>query len=216
MICVHSTMIVIGIIEDDRHVREALQEYLNSLPAIQCDTAVESAELFQKRVTASDAPDVILMDIGLPGMSGIDATRLFKKLYPATEIIILTIHHDAEKIFDSLCAGATGYLLKTAPFSEIRNAIEVACGGGAPMSAQIAGKVVEYFRPQEDPDTHDALTAREREVICGLMNGLSHKMIADRMGISIETVRSHIKSMYVKLRVHSKAGVISKSLKGQI
>ncbi len=209
-------MITVGIIEDDRNVREALREYFNSLPTIQCDAAAESAELFQKLVTTSEAPDVILMDIGLPGMSGIDATRLFKKLYPATEIIMLTIYHDAEKIFDSLCAGATGYLLKTAPFSEIRNAIEVACGGGAPMSAQIARKVIEYFRPQEVPDVDNVLTMKEREVIFGLVDGLSYKMIADRMGISIETVRSHIKSIYVKLRVHSKAEVISKSLKGQI
>lgn len=209
-------MISIGIVEDDANVREALEEYFNSLPAFHCTIAAESAEHFHALVVPDAVPDVILMDIGLPGMSGIDATRLFRVLYPDTEIIMLTIHHDPDKIFDSLCAGASGYLLKTAPFSEVRSAVEVVNGGGAPMSAQIARKVIGYFREGRTKDAESPLTAKEREVIFGLVDGLSYKMIADRMCISIETVRSHIKSIYTKLHVHSKAEVIGKSLKGEI
>ncbi|HUL43999.1 MAG TPA: response regulator transcription factor [Bacteroidota bacterium] len=216
MVSVHSDMISVGIVEDDTNVREALQEYFNSLATFQCQVAVESAEKFLAVASQPSGPDVILMDIGLPGMSGIDATRLFRSVYPDSEIIMLTIYHDPEKIFDSLCAGASGYLLKTAPFSEIRGAVELVYNGGAPMSAQIARKVIGYFRPAQVKESESPLTAKEREVIFGLVDGLSYKMIADRMMISIETVRSHIKSIYNKLHVHSKAEVIGKSFKGEI
>jgi DNA-binding NarL/FixJ family response regulator len=162
-------------------------------------------------------PDVILMDIGLPGMSGISAIRLVRERYPDIDVIMLTVYHDPHKVFQSLCAGASGYLLKTTPFAMIREAIELVRNGGAAMSPQIARKVIDYFHPgvQNRGETCP-LTAREREVVLALVEGLSYKLIAEQMNVSLDTVRSHIKSIYRKLHVHGKAEVIGRSLRGEI
>ena len=170
-----------------------------------------------KLLEADSLPDVVLMDIGLPGMSGIDGIRIIKDQHPDIDIIMLTVYHDSHKIFNSLCAGASGYLLKNTPLEEIKNSIETLHDGGAPMSPQIARKVIQYFQPGKKLlQKKSPLTPKEKEIVVGLVDGLSYKMIADRMDISIETVRYHIKNIYQKLHVHSKAEVISKSLRGEI
>ncbi len=162
-------------------------------------------------------PDVILMDIELPGMSGIDGMKLIKNQHPEVEIIILTVYHDSHKIFDSLCAGASGYLLKHTSLPEIKEAIETLVDGGSPMSPQIARKVIDYFKkPEVKKEPESELTPREQEIVVGLVDGLSYKMIADRMDIAIDTVRAHIRNIYKKLHVNSKAEVIAKSLRGEI
>ena len=209
-------MITIAIIEDDNEVREAIQEYLNSQPEFQCNLAVESVENFLARLHEDSIHDIILMDIGLPGMSGISGTKIIKEKYPETDIIMLTVYDDSHKIFQSLCAGATGYLLKNRPFDEIKQAVEILCSGGAPMTPQIARKVIEYFQPKKSVKSKSPLTEKEKEIVIGLVDGLSYKMIADRMKISIETVRTHIKNIYKKLHVNCKAEVITKSLRGEI
>lgn len=209
-------MITVGIVEDDAGVRESIRDYCNLQPDLCCDLAEESAEQFLARLTDEQVPDVVLMDIGLPGMSGIDAIRLLKERHPDVDVIMLTVYHDPQTIFQSLCAGASGYLLKTTPFLELQAAIRDVHAGGAPMSAQIARKVVDYFHPEAAVGSEQILTAREKEVIFGLVDGLSYKMIAGRLSVTVETVRSHIKSIYRKLQVHSKAEVISRSLKGEI
>ncbi len=209
-------MINTAIIEDDKEVREAIQEYLNSLSNIQCIASNESVEDFLMEMNEENTPDIILMDIGLPGMSGISGIKIIKEKYPDIDIIMLTVYNDSHKIFQSLCAGASGYLLKNRPFEEIKQAIEMLDAGGAPMTPQIARKVIEYFRPEKAPKSKSQLTDKEKEIVVGLVDGLSYKMIADRMDISIETVRTHIKNIYTKLHVHCKAEVITKSLRGEI
>ncbi len=209
-------IITIGIVEDDAVVRDTLRSFCDGYSCFHCEIAKASAEEFFAKLTDENIPDVILMDIGLPGMSGIDAIRLIKQKYPNVDIIMLTVYHDPHKIFDSLCAGASGYLLKTTSFTQIKDAIEVVHAGGSYMSPQIARKVIDYFHPHHPLETASPLTQKEKEVVFGLVDGLSYKMIADRLNITHHTLRSHIKHIYQKLHVHSKAEVIGKSLRGEI
>lgn len=212
-------MIRIAIVEDDHDVREDLQDFLNAHDNFDCFLVAESVENLLATMPSNDLPDIILMDIGLPGMSGIHGITIIKDRHPEIDIIMVTNFADSHKIFDALCAGASGYLLKNAPFSELVASIETLHQGGAPMSPQIARKVIQYFREPEKPPTpkpESPLSPKEKEVVVGLVDGLSYKMIADRMFISVETVRSHIKNIYKKLHVHSKAEVIRKSLQGEI
>jgi DNA-binding NarL/FixJ family response regulator len=209
-------MISVAIIEDDYEVREAICSFLSSQADVLCELAEETVEKFLRRLSPENIPEVILMDIGLPGMSGISGIKLIKEKYQDIDIVMLTVHNDPHKIFQSLCAGASGYLLKTTPFMEIKKSIEELHSGGAPMSPQIARRVVEYFHPGEDSKTESPLTDKEKQVVMDLVDGLSYKMIADRQGVSIETVRTHIKHIYTKLHVHCKAEVIRKSLSGEI
>jgi DNA-binding NarL/FixJ family response regulator len=209
-------MISVAIIEDDREIREAIRDFLNDQPHMACHMTEESVENFLRRLSDENVPEVVLMDIGLPGMSGISGMKLLKEKYPDLDIIMLTVHNDPHKIFQSLCAGASGYLLKTTPFMQIKKSIEELSAGGAPMSPQIARQVIEYFHPRAGFQNSSSLTDKEKEVVMNLVDGLSYKMIADRHAISIETVRTHIKHIYAKLHVHCKADVIRKSLEGEI
>ncbi len=209
-------MINIVIVEDDATIREAIKDYLDSNRDFSCTNVFESVESFLAFLNKDNLPDVILMDIGLPGMSGISGIKLIKEKFPEINIIMLTIYNDNHKIFQSLCAGASGYLLKNSPFSEIKKAIEIVYGGGSTMSPQIARKVIEHFQIGEKIPKESILTDKEKEIVSCLVDGLSYKMIASQENISIETVRSHIKNIYKKLHVHSKAEVIKKSLTGEI
>ena len=209
-------MISVAIIEDDSEVREAICSYLNSQPDIYCQLAEESVEKFMHQLSPDKTVHVILMDIGLPGMSGISGIKLIKDKHSDIDIIMLTVHNDPHRIFQSLCAGASGYLLKTTPFAQIRQAVQELHNGGAPMSPQIARRVVEYFHPGGDAKAISPLTDKEKQVVLDLVDGLSYKMIADKQNVSIETVRTHIKHIYTKLHVHDKADVIRKSLSGEI
>jgi DNA-binding NarL/FixJ family response regulator len=213
---IYLSMINVGIVEDETEIREAICSYLNDQPNMQCNIAEESVEKFMRFLNAEYLPDVILMDIGLPGMSGISGIKLIKEMYPEIDVLMLTVHNDPPKIFQSLCAGATGYLLKTTPMTEIKKCIEDLSSGGAPMSPQIARRVIEYFQKVEDKKVQSSLTEKEKEIVLDLVDGLSYKMIADRQNVTIETVRTHIKHIYNKLHVHCKADVIRKSLQGEI
>ncbi|MBI3195328.1 MAG: response regulator transcription factor [Ignavibacteriae bacterium] len=210
-------MISVGIIEDDAEVRVAISNYLDTQKEMFCGVSVESMEAFREIVNTNNTPDVVLCDIGLPGMSGIEGIRFMKKHFPETEIIMFTVHDDPDKIFQSLCTGASGYLLKNTPFRQIKEGILMLRSGGAPMSPEIASRVISFFhgnRPK--PVSISVLTEKEREVVVGLVDGLSYKMIADRMNIAMQTVQVHIKNIYRKLHVHCKAEVITKSLRGEI
>lgn len=208
-------MIRVGIVEDDKEIQGAVKEYLDDQRDFKCSLACESVELFMNQLNEETLPNIILMDIGLPGMSGINGIKLIKEQYPDINIIVFTVYHDSDKIFQSLCAGASGYLLKNAPFSELKQAISIVYEGGASMSPQIARNVIEFFQePKRKPES--VLTDKEREIVMGLVDGMSYQMIADQSYISIETVRSHIKNLYKKLQVHSKAELIKKSFEGNI
>lgn len=206
----------IGIIEDNKKIRQLIQRYLDMQDGMDCTVAVESVEEMLEYLESYPRPDVMLMDIQLPGMTGIEGMKIFQEKYPEIEIIMLTVYHDSHKIFDSLKAGASGYLLKHTSLPEIKEAIDLLLSGGAPMSPQIARKVITHFNETGQKQTESNLTAREQDIVNGLVDGLSYKMIADRLSISIDTVRAHIRNMYKKLHVNSKAEVIAKSLRGEL
>lgn len=209
----------IAIVEDNVKIRNLIQQFLNMQEDMECRNAYSSVENLLTVMREGDMPAIVLMDIDLEGMSGIDGMKLIKSKYPEVEIIMLTVYHDSHKIFLSLRSGASGYLLKHTSLPEIKDAIDVVLQGGAPMSPQIARKVITHFSEPESSDVEkpdSGLTMREQEIVVGLVDGLSYKMIADRMDISIDTVRAHIRNIYKKLHVNSKAEVIAKSLRGEI
>jgi DNA-binding NarL/FixJ family response regulator len=210
-------MAIIGIVEDNVKIRDLIQRYLDMQEDMDCPVAKDSVEEMLEYLEKHQSPDVLLMDIQLPGMTGIKGMEIIKSKYPDIDIIMLTIYHDSHKIFDSLKAGASGYLLKHTSLPEIKESIDNLLKGGAPMSPQIARKVITHFNdqaPQKNPDS--MLTDREQDIVNGLVDGLSYKLIADRFDISIDTVRAHIRNIYKKLHVNSKAEVIAKSLRGEI
>jgi len=208
---------VVGIVEDNKKIRDLIQRYLDMQEELKCPVAVDTVEEMLEHLVEHGHPDVILMDIQLPGMSGIKGIGLIKEKYPEIDIIMLTVYHDSHKIFNALRAGASGYLLKHTSLPEIKESILKLIDGGAPMSPQIARKVINHFQenaPKKNPESD--LTPREHDIVNGLVDGLSYKMIADRYDISIDTVQAHIRNIYKKLHVNSKAEVIAKSLKGEI
>jgi len=209
-------IIRLGIVEDDSSIRQAFVHYFSRQAGFKIAFQSSSVEELLQLLKEGYRADVLIMDIGLPGMSGIDGIKLAKQKIPETDIIVFSVFNDNKRIFEALCAGAVGYLLKSTPFDEIKSAVEVVRSGGSPMSPQIARKVVSYFSPAKITSSEPKLSDKEREIVVGLVDGLSYKLIADRLGITIETVRFHIKNIYRKLHVHSKAEVITKSLKGDI
>ena len=209
-------MISVAIVEDDDVIREGVQEYLDSQDDMACRIAKPSVELFLAVLNEENLPDVILMDIGLPGMSGISGMKLITGKHPGVSVIMFTVYIDSHRVFESLCAGASGYLLKNTSFPDMKHAIEIIYEGGSMMSPPIARLVMEHFRPAKKRQVISPLTDKEKEIVQGLVDGLSYKMIAGSAFISIETVRTHIKNIYKKLHVHCKADVIRKSLRGEI
>jgi DNA-binding NarL/FixJ family response regulator len=207
-------MINIALIEDDEVVRSNLAAFLSRQEGLDCIIVAGSVEEFFKMAEKITRLDIVLSDIGLPGMTGIDAIPLIKKKFTDASIVILSVYADSDRIFKALCAGAVGYLQKDTPQKEILDCINIISKGGSAMSPTIARKVVDYFAPKRS--YNEPLTAKEQQVITAMVDGLSYKMIASRLGITLETVRQHIKNIYRKLHVNSKGEVIVKSLKGEI
>lgn len=204
---------LIALIEDDEQVRGILEEYLSLQAGMHFLFSAGSFEAFLGKVAVYQAPDIVLMDIGLPGINGIEGLKLIKENYPETEVIMLTVYHEPDKIFESLCAGASGYLLKNVPLEEIRAGILSLGSGGAPMSPQIARRVIERFQPVKKENSQHILSGREQQVVNGIVEGLSYKMLADRLDLSIDTIRFHIKNIYRKLHINCKAELISKTIR---
>jgi DNA-binding NarL/FixJ family response regulator len=206
----------VAIIEDDGDMRSTLQEIVDLTPDLTCTGSFGTCEE-ALACLADDRPDVILMDINLPGMSGIEGVRRIKALYPGVEILMQTVYSDDDNIFRSICAGASGYLLKRTPREALVNAIREVHAGGAPMNAGIARRVLHLFQRTAGPSPGEStLTRREVEILHALVEGGSYKMIADRHFISIETVRNHIKHIYEKLHVHSKSEAVAKALRERL
>lgn len=206
-------MTYVAIVEDNNDFRDSLARYLDEAPGYRCVCACSTAEEALQRIPGA-RPDVVLMDIHLPNLSGVDCTRQLKELFPALSILILTVYEDNERIFSALKAGANGYLLKRADPADILRAIQDVRLGGAPMSNQIARRVVQSF--QENPaDTAkvEGLTRREEEILQDLAKGYSTKEIADRQSVSVNTVRTHLKHIYDKLHVRSRTEAVVKFLK---
>jgi DNA-binding NarL/FixJ family response regulator len=204
--------IYIAIIEDDQEIRTGLAKYFLSQLEFERVLAVASVEAFFESPVDFSKINVVLTDIGLPGKSGIEGIKMIKEKNPQTDVIMITVFKDSDKIFKSLCSGATGYILKGTSFEEIKESILTILKGGSYMSPTIARKIVEYFNPLQKL-TESKLTQREEQIVKGLVDGLSYKLIADRLGISVDTVRYHIKNIYTKLEVNSKSEVIAKFLK---
>lgn len=202
--------IAITIVEDQRDMRESLVEWLGNAPGLRCVGAHASAEEALKRIP-NEHPDVVLMDINLSGMNGIECVSRLKESMPKTQVLMLTTYDDGDLIFDSLRAGANGYLLKNMPQEELVQALQQVQSGGAPMSLQIARKVINYFHQSEKPSERlRELTARETEILKLLAKGYLYKEIADRLGVSMSTVRTHISAVYDKLHVHSRTEAVMK------
>ncbi len=206
----------IAIVEDEPLVRGNLEFYLNKQPGIKVVQTVDSVENFLEEANGLISIDMILLDIGLPGMSGLEGIRLIKDVSPNADILILSAYDDSDKIFKALCAGAVSYLSKRTDLPTIKEALLTVYGGGSYMSPSIARKVINYFAPRKQTEKDNQLTPRQEQIVQGLVDGLSYKMIADKYLISIETVRDHIKKIYKKLQVNSKAEVIRKKLDGEI
>lgn len=199
-------MITVAIVEDIREIREGLRLLIDNSDGFSCPLVYATAEEALKAIPA-DPPDVVLMDIHLPGISGIEAVRLLKELCPGVQFVMSTIYEDDTHLFDSLKVGASGYLLKKTAPVKLLEAITDVYQGGSPMSSQIARKVITTFQEKETPD---GLTAREREVLQALSRGLRYKEVAADMGISMETVRSHVRHIYEKLHVQSRTEALNK------
>lgn len=207
--------IEVAIVEDNHALGESLQKVVESIPDARCIGVWRTAEEGLKKIDAF-RPSIVLMDINLPGMSGIEATALLKRHLPEIQVIIVTVHREHEKIFDALKAGACGYLIKRSRAADVRQAILDVHTGGAPMSAEIARRVVEAFHDSSPrssgSDETVRLSQRETEVAQLIAEGLANKEIADRLQISIETVRGHLKNIYEKLHVRSRTEAAVKYL----
>jgi len=204
--------IKIALVEDQPDVRENWSRLINSNPDFQCVyTCVSGEEAL--RMIPEHRPDVVLMDIFLPRMSGIECTAQLKALLPETQIIILTAMNDKELIFLALQAGANGYLLKRTTPADLHGALRDVVSGGSPMSSEIARRVVESFhRKVQTQDKAAGLSAREEEILVLLSKGYSNKTIADQLGLSIETIYTHLKRVYEKMHVHSRTAAVIRYL----
>lgn len=203
----------IGIIEDDLLIRESLESYLGDNKSMDIKFIAISVEDFLNAIQVAREPliDVLLLDIGLPGMSGLEGISHIKKLLPKSNIIMLTTYEEDEKIFKALCAGAVSYISKRTPLTKIEEAIKTIYLGGSYMSPSIARKVINYFGPKKEEKGINSLTGRQMQIIECVVDGLSYKMIANKLMISIDTVRDHIKKIYRLLNINSKAELIKKS-----
>jgi len=214
------TPIQLGIVEDESLVRESLQEYLGMQPDIQIVRSAESMEEFLHYLPGIAQLDMMLLDIGLPGMSGLEGIEVLLKKRPDVDIIMLTASDDYEKIYAALQAGAISYLSKRTPLPIIKETLLTVYQGGSVMSPEVTRTLIQHIKPTaSNPSSVSAdsvLTPRQAEIVQGIVEGLSYKLIADKYDITLETVRDHIKKIYKKLGVNSKAEVIAKWAKGEI
>ena len=208
--------IKVAIIEDQRDIREGLTTMLRFTDGYHCTDAYRSMEEALERIK-SEVPDMALVDIGLPGMNGIEGIRLLRERYPQMLLLMLTVYDDDEYIFDALCAGASGYLLKKTPPARLIECLREAMDGGAPMSPEVARKVIRLFRdirPPERADYH--LTPHETRLLKMLVEGHNYKTAAAEVGVSVTTVAFHMRNIYEKLQVHSKSEAVSKALRNRL
>ena len=205
-------MIKVAIVEDNNTLRNSLESLFNRTEGMRCAASLNNLLNVVSEIGSSQ-PDIVLMDIGLPNISGIEGVRTVKSNFPRIQVMMFTVFDDDEKIFDAIRAGASGYLLKKTPPEEIIQAIRDLYQGGAPMTASIARRVIQSFQAAPSTIVQDyQLTVRENEILYSLVDGLSYKKIADKYCVSISTIRTHICNIYHKLHVNSKAEAVAKVL----
>jgi DNA-binding NarL/FixJ family response regulator len=207
-------MIRMYIYEDDEDLREGLSQFLSFTGAFNIVCSFGNCDTIQNDLHATDI-DVVLMDIDMPGTNGIEGIKLAKMIKPNVHILVFTVFDDDQKIFDAICAGADGYLLKKTPPEKIIEALKDVYNGGSPMTPSIAKKVLNAF-PKVNSQNSGPLTEKEREVLQQLVSGKSYKQIAGALGIGIETVRTHIKHIYTKLQVSSMSQAVAKAINQKI
>lgn len=206
--------IKVAIVDDDEGIRTSLAALIRRAPALKLAGDYPDAETALKEIPRHP-PDVVLMDINLPGIKGVECVRQLKSTLPGVQFLMLTVYEDSDSLFNSLKAGASGYLLKRTASARLLEAIRDVHGGGSPMTPQLARRVVQFFsKPAEGGLSVARLTPGEREFLEQLANGYAYKEIADRMKISIDTVRSYVRTVYEKLHVHSRTEAVVKYLRG--
>ena len=206
----------LALVEDDPEVRELLHAYLCHQPELECVIQADSVEsLLAQLAEVRALPQVVLLDVQLPGLSGIEALPLIKQRLPEADVLMHTVFDDTDRIYQALCQGATGYVLKNTPLADIKAAILEVARGGSPMSRAVARKVLAHFKPSPSVRP-DLLTARERDVVQGLVDGLGDKQVAARLGLSAETVRTYVKRIYKKLHVGSRTELLSRAARGEL
>ena len=206
-------VISVSIVDDEKKLCKSIAAFLDGSEGFRCVSIYGSAEAALQRVPA-DKPDVVLMDINMPGIDGIECVRRLKTLAPEIQIMMLTVYEDTEQIFEALAAGATGYLLKRLEPEELLQAIRDVYAGGSPMSNSIARKVVASFQKAKGAgEKQNLLTPREQEVLDCLAQGLPYKQIGDQIGLSINTIRTHLRHIYEKLHVQSRTEAVAKYLR---
>jgi DNA-binding NarL/FixJ family response regulator len=211
-------MIKVAIVEDNQTIREGLSALINGTEGYKCVAAFRDCETFLNKLNQLEV-DVVLMDIGLPGISGIEGVAQAVKKNPDLNILMLTIYEDSEKVFDALCSGASGYLVKKTPPAKLLEAIKDAHDGGSPMSSGIARQVINAFKETKAKTSKDEdykLSSREIEVLNLLSDGYNYQEIAESMFISVDTVRHHIRNIYKKLHVHSQSEAVAKAIRKKI
>jgi DNA-binding NarL/FixJ family response regulator len=205
-------MISVSIVDDEKELRQSIATFVNGSPGFRCISAYGSAEAALKGLPA-DKPEVVLMDINLGGMNGIECVERLKARVPTMQILMLTVYEDTDQIFKALAAGANGYLLKRSSPTKLLQAIREVHGGGSPMTSSIARKVVASFqKSKQTGEKHTHLSPREEAVLNCLAKGLTYKAIADQLDISIDTIRTYIRRIYEKLQVQSRTEAVAKYL----
>lgn len=211
-------MINVKIVEDNKTIREGLAALVNGTEGYKCIGSYSDCETFLKELELLSA-DVVLMDIGLPGMNGIEGVKKAKQINPDISILMLTVYEESEIVYDALCAGAYGYLVKKTPPSRLIEAIKEVYEGGSPMSSRIARQVITSFQHYKNGSTIDSqynLSNREKEVLQHLAEGSNYQEIADELYISVDTVRHHIRNIYKKLQVHSQSEAVAKAIRKKL
>ena len=209
-------IIKVAIVEDRREIRDALTMLINGTDGFRCCGAYRTMEEALDKIKGEVA-DVVLSDIGLPGMSGIEGIRILKERYPNLLLLMLSVYDDDERIFDALCAGACGYLLKRTSPARLIECLKEAVQGGAPMSPEVARRVVALFRDIRPPERADyQLTPHETRLLKLLVEGHNYKTAAVELGVSFHTIHFHVRNIYEKLQVHSKSEAVSKALRDRI
>ncbi|HEY0048344.1 MAG TPA: response regulator transcription factor [Pyrinomonadaceae bacterium] len=209
-------IINVGIIEDRREIRDGLAMLINGTDGFACTGKFGSMEEGLRRLGA-ELPDVVLCDIGLPGMNGIEGIKILKEKFSDLLVIMLTIYDDDERIFDALCAGACGYLLKKTPPLKILESLKDAVTGGSPMSPEVARRVITIFRDIRPPERADYnLTPHETRLLQMLVEGHNYKTAAVEIGVTVHAVSFHMRNIYEKLQVHSKSEAVSVALRDRL
>jgi DNA-binding NarL/FixJ family response regulator len=205
--------VTVWLVEDHKTYGERLMRTLNRLDGIRCAKRFTACEDALAALPAHDAPQVLLLDVELPGMSGIEGLALFRQQAPRTALVILTVFEDDDKIFRAICAGAAGYLLKTSSIEDIASALRTAAAGGSPINPRIARRVLEMFSKANPPTRDYGLTPREQEILELLVQGHTIKEAAAQLGIGYYTADEYIRAVYEKLQVHSRGSAIAKAVK---